>query len=267
MCSVCDNSYDPWDKRLTYFGDMFDRIKPDLVGLQELIFDLEVDQILAEMPGYAAVYYKGDGGDFFAYPDAVVVYRTDRFDLVESGVYWLSPTPDVPWSMGYSEGQSIPRIVVWVHLHDRDANNKDIYFATTHFDSTHPHQENAAPQMIQTVEPWAAKMPVIQTGDFNSEPRDPAYNILTNGIDGEGFYLDGGYNNAPTLVTNQDPVPLYDPMNRIDHILTAGGVWFNGKWTVDLYKFGDVPKFPSDHRLIWADLEVFRDLNCRPYQP
>ncbi|HOA14097.1 MAG TPA: SUMF1/EgtB/PvdO family nonheme iron enzyme [Myxococcota bacterium] len=256
MCSVCGAGYDDWEERLVYFGDMFETIQADLIGIQEIVFDFEVDQLLAELPGYAAYFYKGDGADFFAYPDATVLYRTDRFELLDQGEYWLSPTPDVPWSMGYSPGQSIPRVVAWVKLRDR-TTSQVVYFATTHYDSTHPHQEHSAPQMIRTVEQWAVEAPVIQTGDFNTEPRDPAFNILTNGIDATGFHMDdtfatvGNYWNSDV---NTPKNPPYDPINRIDHIFTAGADFSTKFWWVDLRKFGPDTLYPSDHRLIWAEI-------------
>ena len=256
MCSVCGAGYDDWEERLVYFGEMFDTIDADLIGLQEIVFDFEVDQVLEHLPGYAAHFYRGDGADFFAYPDSTVLYRTDRFELLDQGEYWLSPTPEIPWSMGYSPGQSIPRIVVWVKLRDK-TYDQVIYFATTHYDSTHPHQEHSAPQMIRTIEQWAAVAPVIQTGDFNTEPRDPAFNILTNGIDATGFSLDDTFETVGNYWNrdfNTDICPPYDPINRIDHILTAGGDFSTKFWWVDLRKFGPDTLYPSDHRLLWAEL-------------
>ena len=256
MCSVCGGGYDSWEDRLVYFGEMFDSIDADLIGLQETVFDFEVDQILAELPGYAASFYRGDGADNFPYPDATVLYRTDRFDLVESGEYWLSPTPDVPWSKGYSEGQTIPRVVAWVRLYDKQYF-QDVYFATTHYDSTHPHQEYSAPQFISQTAVWASEAPVILTGDFNTEPRDPAFNIMTNGVDATGFKLDdvfaqvGNYWNRDF---NTDTPPAYDPVSRIDHIFTAGATFKTKFWWVDLRKFGPDTLYPSDHRLIWAEI-------------
>lgn len=256
MCSVCGAGYDAWEERLVYFGQMFDTIQPDLIGLQEIVFDFEVDQVLAELPGYAANFYKGDGVDFYPNPDATVLYKTSRFDLLDSGIYWLSPTPDIPWSIGYSDGQTLPRMVAWVKLYDKNYD-QNIYFATTHFDSTHPHQENSAPQFIQTTAEWAALAPVIWTGDFNTEPRDPAFNILTNGIDATGFRMFDSFEkvgNDWNREFNTDTVPAYDPINRIDHIFAAGADWTTKFWWVDLRKFGENTFYPSDHRLIWADL-------------
>ncbi len=256
MCSVCGAGYDTWEERLVYFGDMFATIDADLIGLQEIVFPDEVNQVLAELPGYAAHFYNGDGKDFFPYPDATVLYKTSRFDLLDSGFYWLSPTPDIPWSMGYSDGQTLPRLVAWVKLYDK-RYYQNIYFATTHYDSTHPHQENSVPLFLEKAEQWSMDGRVILTGDFNTEPRDPAYNMLTNGIDGEGYHLHDAFavvGNDWNRDFNTETCPAYDPMNRIDHIFTGGGDWETKFWWVDLRKFGPNTYYPSDHRLIWTDL-------------
>ncbi len=257
MCSACGSPADePWDARVAHFGDLFARLQPDLVGLQELIVGDEVDQVLAVAPGFAASYFPGND-DFIPYPDAAVLYRTDRFQEIETGWYWLSPTPDTAGSLGFSPGQILPRVVAWVHLKDR-VHATDLYFATTHFDSTHPQQENSAPLVIERTAPWAARMPVIQTGDFNTEPRDPAFQVLTRGVDATGFRFEDAFALAPGwhVESDAEPPPPYDPTNRIDHVLVAGGDWTATDWFVDLHRYGPDRRFPSDHRAVMAVLEL-----------
>lgn len=52
----------------TYFDDLFARHDPDLLGLQELAFASEVDQMLAMLPGYEAVYYRSPDTPFTYLP-------------------------------------------------------------------------------------------------------------------------------------------------------------------------------------------------------
>lgn len=256
LCSVCDFEYDPWEDRVGYFGDIFERLQPDLIGFQKFILAEEVDQVMAVAPGFAALYFPGTT-DVFPYPDAVIAYRTDRFDLIESGEYWLSPTPDEPGTMGFSDGQDIPRLVAWAHLHDIEAD-RDLYFATTHFDAVHPHQEKSAPLVLERTAPWAETMPVVITGDFNLEPFHEAFDVLTTGVDDTGFHFDDTYATAQkvTQLSNTEPEPAWDPEYLLDHVLVGGGDWTVTEWIVDLYKYGPGPKFPSDHRAIMAVLEM-----------
>lgn len=255
MCSVCDLSYDPWDERLAYFGDIFARHDPDLIGLQEPILADEVDQIVAAAPGFAALFYVNP--DDLDNPDATILYRAARFDVLDHGTYWLSPTPDVPYSMGFADDATLPRLLVWARLHDH-TSGRDLLFATTHFDSTPPSQEKSAPLVLERTAPLAAELPTIVVGDFNADPSEAAYLTLTGGAQPGGFHLTDAF----TLATawradaNRDPAPPYDPAHRIDHVFVAGGDWACHDWLVDLWVYGDRDLFPSDHWPIHTELAL-----------
>jgi len=254
LCSFCDRTFDPWDQRLAYFGDIFRRHNPDLIGLQELSpppFNngMEVQQILAEAPGYSAIYFIPDSGTTFVpYPDATILYRTSRFTVVEHGNYWLSPTPDTPFSTGFAKVQ-FARLVTWARLQDNDNGGRELYFATTHFDNNSPSQEKSAPLVQERTAPFVVKEPVIFVGDFNSRPDSTAYGILTTDSS-QGFVFKNSFDMThDRIVTNQSPVPAYDTSDRIDHIFLAGnGVsWSVSDWLADLTIYGPNHKYPSDH--------------------
>ena len=50
-----------------------------------------------------------------------VYYLKERFEHLQSGHFWLSDTPDVPGSATF--GNKIPRMVTWVRLREREAEN------------------------------------------------------------------------------------------------------------------------------------------------
>lgn len=260
LCSLCDPAnYDMWDDRLAYFEDLFERHQPDLVGLQEIIWAHEVDELLALMPGsYSAVYWPGNE-TFLPYPDATVLYRDDRYEAIETGFYWLSPTPDEPASTGFADGTQLVRLVSWVQLR-RLADGKDFLFSTTHFDNNSPSQDLSAPLYLERTEPWTETMPVIMTGDYNSQTYDPAYLTLTEGIDGgdsEGFKLINAFDISADwrIDTNQEPEPDYDVPGRIDHVFLHPGpndTWTCEDWLVDMHVYGEKARYPSDHYAIQA---------------
>jgi len=253
LCSLCDPAFDKWSMRLEYFRDLFARHDPDLIGLQELIFPAEVDQMVALLPHpYAAIYWPGND-DLNAYPDATVLYRTDRFELLDHGFFWLSPTPDVPGSKGFAASQLI-RLVTWTRL-KRLADGRELTFATTHFDNNQPSQPLSAPVLLERAEPWAAAGPTVVVGDFNSKPDSPAYQTLVGGVDGQGFHFENAYDLAAgrDLDANLAPPPPWAPENRIDHVFLAGAAWTCPRWVVDLHKYGEDVLFPSDHRAILAE--------------
>ena len=262
LCWFCGDpaEYDPWEERLEHFRDLFARHDADLIGLQELSPKLtvptDVEQILSVAPGYEAIFYADETGEF---PDATILYRSPRFELVDRGDYWLSPTPDEPRSTGFANGAQFPRLVVWALLRDTKAD-REVYFATTHFDNNPPSQEKSAPLLMQRTAPWVATHPVIVTGDFNSQPHDPAYHTLTGSSGDAGLALVNTQSLAATwrVDTNQSPPPEYDLDGRIDHIFVAGdgAAWTSSEWVVDLTVYGSEHRYPSDHRAMIARLEL-----------
>lgn len=247
LCSFCDGTYDPWPERLAYFEDIFERYEPDLIGLQEIAFESEVGEVLALRPGFAATYFVNQE-TAVAYPDATVLYREARFELVSRGDYWLSPTPDVPSSTGFVE-QQLPRLVEWVELRDR-VSHRSLYFATTHFDNNAPSQDESAPLLLERTAPWAERMPVVVVGDFNSQTYDPAYEALeAELVNAEELAV------SSTVEHNQASEPAYDFAERIDHIFLAPKAgWSVERWAVDLHVYGANDRYPSDHFAMFAEV-------------
>jgi endonuclease/exonuclease/phosphatase family metal-dependent hydrolase len=255
LCSFCGgDEYDTWDERLEYFADIFARYDPDLVGLQELSLAPEVDRMLERLPGRAAAFFRNPDSNF-AYPDATVLYRTSRFEVRSHGYYWLSPTPEVVSSTGFADPQ-LPRLVTWLELRDKQSH-RSLYFATTHVDNNAPSQELSAPLILERTEAWSARMPIVLVGDFNSQPSDPAYQILINGADGHPP-LTNAFDLADSwsVEHNQATEPAYDLDQRIDHIFIAPqpADWSVPEWKVDLHVYGPNSRYPSDHFAIFARL-------------
>lgn len=256
LCSFCNpREYDPWAERLPYFGDIFRRYDADLIGLQELTpLNDEVADILEQVPGYGAVYYAPTGDGMLPYPDALILYRTSRFNVLESGEYWLSPTPDTPLTTGFAPPQ-FPRLVVWARLFDREAD-REIFFANTHFDNNSPSQERSAPLLLGRTAPFADDLPVVVVGDFNSRPPSTAYRTLTGDLSTGVTLADTFDPDAWRMVTNKSPAPSYDTNDRIDHIFVAGDAdWTVTDWVVDLSVYGAKGRYPSDHWPVVATIE------------
>ncbi len=56
--------------------------------------------------------------------------------------------------------------------------------------------------------------------------------------------------------SNEKPVPDYDLADRIDHIFVGpnGAGWQVERWVVDLYVYGQMDRYPSDHRAMFAKM-------------
>lgn len=257
LCDGCDPAYAPWADRLEAFRDILARADPDLVGLQEIFFAEQVAEVAALAPRpMEALYFTDPEEWYLPNPDVTILYRADRFTRLDDGIYWLSPTPDIPWSIGLADGQVIPRQVHWVRLLDRPSG-RELVFIDTHFDNNQPAQARSAPMVLERTAPLAASLPVILVGDFNSEPSSEAYRILTTGLAEDGLRFQDAWAlaTAPEQISNIDPVPPWSHDTHIDHIFLAGPhPWTVTRWYVDLSLYGDPLRFPSDHWPVFAEV-------------
>jgi endonuclease/exonuclease/phosphatase family metal-dependent hydrolase len=92
-----------------------------------------------------------------------VAIRKERFELEQSGTFWLSETPEVPASKSWDS--SLPRICTWVRLRDRRDGSRLALF-NVHLD----HRGSVArDQGIAVVlgRMEKAGVPTLLTGDFN----------------------------------------------------------------------------------------------------
>lgn len=259
LCSFCDTAnYDPWADRLDAFDDVLARHAPDLFGLQELFTAAQVQEVADRVPGYGRVYFHDPAGQRLVdYPDATLFYRESLFELVESGAYWLSDTPDTAWSFGWANAQ-FWRLVAWARLRHKPSG-RELYAATVHVDNNHPNQDRSAPLLLARTAAPAATLPVILMGDFNSDPSTSAYATLVGGVDGQGFKLQDAWSLAAQreLLHNQSSTPAYAPEERIDHVFLGGpSPWKVERWRVDLYRYGAQQRYPSDHFAISALLSL-----------
>lgn len=265
MCSFCINSDHPawpqdWATRVPMLRDTIARYDPDLIGLQELFNlspeDDQIGDLTKPEDIYGAVYYIKKptdqidplGNSFDSFPDATILYRKSRFEVLKSGALWLSPTPEIAFSNGFATGGQFPRLVVWAQLRDKILD-RTLTFASTHFDNNTPSQKMSAPLVLSYFEPMAAKEPVLFVGDFNSQPADEAYVIMDKGVDGKGFRFHNAYDLAPsiTVASNRDPKPTPNPADRIDHFWLAGAVFTVEAWIWDFHEYGAEKMWPSDH--------------------
>ena len=84
-----DNS---WPNRRPLVSEVIREHDPDVVGLQEA-FRFQLDHLAEDLPGYCEVGEGRGGGTKDEY--SAILYRAGRFNLLDSGTFWLSDTPEV----------------------------------------------------------------------------------------------------------------------------------------------------------------------------
>lgn len=163
----------PWSKRKEIVVDLLASHAPDIIGLQEAL-NSQLKHIARSLPQYS-VYSAGRSNGKTKGEACPILYRTDRFDLLDSGTFWFSNTPDKPSTRF---GNFVPRICSWVHLAASDTGT-GFYIYNLHLDNV--SQSSRAKSVRQLAEHIAARKtnePFIVMGDFNMKIENPAMEYL-----------------------------------------------------------------------------------------
>lgn len=160
-----DNS---WSNRRPLVSSVIREHDPDVVGLQEA-FRFQLDHLAEDLPVYAEVGEGRGGGTADEY--SAILYRADCFDLLDSGTFWLSDTPEV---VSKHWGHYHYRVCTWAHL--RDVNTgRALYVFNAHFDHrSQVARVNSAALIRRRIRERATSDPVLVTGDMNAGEDNPA---------------------------------------------------------------------------------------------
>lgn len=118
-----------WKHRHELVIETIRNFNPDLLGTQEVL-GFQAQYLDEQLPEFT---YSGSSRD--KNPDGEqcgILFRTDRFELIDSGQFWLSETPEKPFTKSWDS--SLPRIAAWVRLKDRRRGGSELLFVNTHFD-------------------------------------------------------------------------------------------------------------------------------------
>ncbi|MEM7388066.1 MAG: endonuclease/exonuclease/phosphatase family protein, partial [Verrucomicrobiota bacterium] len=116
-----------------------------------------------------------EAGEFSA-----VLYRTDRFEKMAGGTFWLSDAPDQPGSITW--GNACTRICSWVRLKEKKSGRLlSVY--NGHFDHVSAPSRLKAARLIGEMinEHGNTGHPTIVMGDFNTAPDSGPISQLLNG--------------------------------------------------------------------------------------
>lgn len=161
-----------WTKRRDFLVDTIKAFKPDVLGTQETL-RFQADYLKKKLDGYEWIGVgREDGGEQGEM--TAVFYRKDRFDVVKSGHFWLSESPEKRGSKSWDS--SLPRMATWIELRDKQANGRPTFrIVNTHFDHRGKQARLESAKLIRKrIAALPKETPVILTGDFNcgegSEP-------------------------------------------------------------------------------------------------
>ena len=171
-----DNS---WPNRSHVVIDVIREFSPDVLGLQEAL-RFQLDELLVGLGDYSEIGVGRDDG-MEAGEYAAILYRSERFDVHESGTFWFSDTPDVPGSSSW--GNNITRVCTWAHFIDR-TTSRGLYVYNVHLDhESQPSREHSAELLVSRIQSRDQSDPVIVTGDFNAGENNSVQLYLTGELE------------------------------------------------------------------------------------
>jgi endonuclease/exonuclease/phosphatase family metal-dependent hydrolase len=220
---------------------------PDLLGLQECRDDAQADFVREGLLDYHCIgVHRGGPGDT-ALEMAPLLFRRSTFELLETGCFWLSETPETPGSMSW--GSAYPRTVTWARLTSL-ATGAVLTYVNTHFDYEPAAIDGNACCLRHWLDQNHRGTPLILTGDFNADKESYAYRLLA----GEGMLRDA---HRQVCLCDHDDTTFHafgHPEERapIDWILVSGQFRVLAAG-IDRWHQGTL--YPSDHYPVTATLD------------
>lgn len=219
----------------------------DIFGTQEVLSHQFAD-LKERLPEYEAVGVGREDGLSAGEHNAVFFLR-ERFELLDSGTFWLSETPEVAGSKGWDG--ACERIATWAVLRERKTK-QEMLFINTHLDHVGKIARTEGVRLLmERLNAIRGERPVILTGDFNSVPQSPVIEQVSG-------YLQHTRNIAAEIsgpawsFTDFGEIPL-DRRPLIDYIFVNEGVAVKSYAVLDETATGG---FVSDHAPVKAVIEI-----------
>lgn len=161
-----------WSNRRELLIVQLRTLGPELIGMQEAL-RFQIDEVREALPHFGEVGIGRDGGEKGEY--SCILYDTRRFEVVDSGTFWLSETPE---KRSQNWGSACVRICTWALLADRKTGETFIHY-NTHLDHQSAEARLRSVQLInKRIAAGTADVPFVLTGDFNAPETSPPLKFL-----------------------------------------------------------------------------------------
>ena len=174
---IPEDGEDDWPHRREDVVSFMQSVKPDLFGLQEPM-PHQLADFKQGLPDYESIGEARIDNDEYN----PIFFKKNLFQLIDSGTFWLSDSPDKPGSK-YEEAK-LPRICTWARFKwmSVPSTNSEFFLLNTHLDHLNSiarvKQMKVLIEFIKTNIPYDT--PTILIGDFNGEDTDPCIKHLAS---------------------------------------------------------------------------------------
>lgn len=206
---------DGWGQRLPYIAGLVRFHGFDIFGTQEG-FKPQLEGLKELLPGYDYIGVgREDGRDKGEH--SAIFYRTDLFDVLDHGDFWLSQWPDQPGRLGWDA--VCPRICSWGHFRHRPSG-KEFLFFNLHMDHVGRQARIESAKLVQEkMRQFGDDLPTFLTGDFNVDQTHQSYLTLTSGRLRDAFEV-SNFRYAPNGTFNSYHTDDFTT-SRIDHVFVS----------------------------------------------
>jgi endonuclease/exonuclease/phosphatase family metal-dependent hydrolase len=232
-----------WEVRKPWVISLLKFHRPSIIGVQEALHN-QVKDIESSLSGFTYVGVGRDDGNQ-AGEYSPIYYDTKQLELMNSGTFWLSETPE-EISKGWDA--ALPRICTFAEFKDAEGTLFVVYNA--HFDHIGVDaRRNSASTILEHRDKFYPDTKIIFMGDLNFTDDDPAYRTITG----------GGLMDAWDTPSTYGPKATYNgfnweevPQRRIDYIFVseAFDVLSTGVLTDSRFN-----RYPSDHFPVMSELQ------------
>jgi endonuclease/exonuclease/phosphatase family metal-dependent hydrolase len=247
--NLASDGENAWPNRKEAVASMIRSHDADLVGLQEALPEqlADVDRLLPQFGRFGV----GRASDL-AGEHSAILYRKDRFDVLQHDTFWLSETPGVPGSKGWDAAYE--RIVTWGKLRDR-RTGKIFFHFNTHLDHVGVVARREGTRLLlSSITRIAGDAPTILTGDFNAVSESEPYRLVTESGLRDAFFASRDRHRGPLSTWNA--FKAIEPGRRIDFIFVRRAEVLKHEILPDTFD----GRFPSDHLPVVAEVRIAADL-------
>ncbi len=236
---------DTWQDRIGIVSQTILAGHPDSLGVQEAT------------PGWMKALKENIGGEYDYVgvgrdngknlgEYSAVFYLKDKYNVVDSGTFWLSETPEKP---SYGWDAACRRVCSWVILKDKETGREYVHL-NSHFDHIGVTARRESVKMIIEKSQQYKDIPAVFTADMNVKEGSENYKQFTE----SGIFRDAKYDAPDTM--NYCTFHATSPETHADDVIDY--VMINDGFKALKYRVvtdGVDGRFVSDHYPIYADLE------------
>lgn len=234
-----NDSLNQWSNRKEMVKGLIQFHDFDIVGTQEgFVHQLKE---IATLDNYDYVGVGREDG-IEAGEHSAIVYKKNRFKVLDKGDFWLSETPDIP-GKGW-DATCCNRLCSWAKFKDKKSK-KTFYLFNVHYDHEGKVARNESSLlMLRKIKVIAGDAPFFCTGDFNATPNQEPIQVLLNSewlLDSKMVSKTKPYGTDGTYHAYKVAAEMED---RIDYIFVPRSVNILKYGVINDIQYG---RFPSDH--------------------